>query len=191
MKTAPTTPTRHPFAFFTTMIGSVGKLFKRNRKPPKTLILGGIKSGKSHRADQWAEELLSRHQTVLRITAASAESDAMPASDLPALLRKTTEPILIDCLGVWLNRLLVEVGAWQDREGWQALLNDCLEDLVQAWAEVTVPVIAVSNETGSGMTPPTEAGRLFRDVLGALNLRISLSCDQVFFMVAGRALTLS
>ena len=191
MKPASTTPPPRLSSSGKPALGVLARIFgRKNRHPRKVLIIGGIKSGKSFQAEVLAESLEERYENVLRITAESRENEPA-ASELPSLLRKATEPVLIDCLGVWLNRLLVELGTWQNRAGWQSHLDDCLEDLVQAWSEATVPVLAVSNETGSGMTPPTEAGRLFRDVLGALNLRISLNSDRVLFMIAGRAVTLT
>jgi adenosylcobinamide kinase/adenosylcobinamide-phosphate guanylyltransferase len=51
--------------------------------------------------------------------------------------------------------------------------------------------VAVSNEVGSGVVPATVSGRVFRDVLGALNDRVAAESDCVQLVVAGRVLDLS
>jgi adenosylcobinamide kinase / adenosylcobinamide-phosphate guanylyltransferase len=47
------------------------------------------------------------------------------------------------------------------------------------------PVIAVSNEVGSGVVPATPSGRRYRDELGILNARIAGASDRVWLMTAG------
>jgi adenosylcobinamide kinase/adenosylcobinamide-phosphate guanylyltransferase len=51
-------------------------------------------------------------------------------------------------------------------------------------------VVAVSDETGSGVVPPTPAGRLFRDQLGQLNQRLAAESEEAVLVVAGRVVTL-
>jgi adenosylcobinamide kinase/adenosylcobinamide-phosphate guanylyltransferase len=87
--------------------------------------------------------------------------------------------------------VLDEVGAWEQSSGWERRLDDRLEDFLAAWASADVPIVAVSNEVGSGVVPATVSGRLFRDVLGALNSRVAAESDQVQLVVAGRVLDLS
>ncbi|KWX10356.1 hypothetical protein TR74_04110 [Carbonactinospora thermoautotrophica] len=83
--------------------------------------------------------------------------------------------------------------AWDDaawRGGAQERLAARVEELVAAWRSVRVPVIAVSNEVGSGVVPPTTAGRRFRDELGRLNTRIAAESEEVVLVVAGQVLPL-
>jgi adenosylcobinamide kinase/adenosylcobinamide-phosphate guanylyltransferase len=47
------------------------------------------------------------------------------------------------------------------------------------------PVVAVSNEVGSGVVPATPSGRRYRDELGILNARIAAASDRVWLMTAG------
>src|SRR5262249_48601254 len=46
-------------------------------------------------------------------------------------------------------------------------------------------LILVSNEVGEGVHPETAQGPRFRDLLGLVNQRLALACDQVTLMVAG------
>ena len=97
-------------------------------------------------------------------------------------------PVLVDCLGVWITRILDEVGAWAAAPGDEAWQNDLrrhVNDLASAIRGTRRDVIFVSNEVGMGVVPDTPAGRLFRDELGRLNAAVGEACDEVWMCVAG------
>ncbi|WP_261802114.1 bifunctional adenosylcobinamide kinase/adenosylcobinamide-phosphate guanylyltransferase [Streptomyces sp. ISID311] len=102
-------------------------------------------------------------------------------------------PLLIDCLALWLTHVMDEVGAWDDA-AWEAggrrALQERTDALVAAVRATRRPVVAVSNEVGSGVVPATPAGRRFRDELGRLNAAFAAECEQVLLVVAGQALAL-
>ena len=50
--------------------------------------------------------------------------------------------------------------------------------------------MVVTNEVGLGVHPDTALGRLYRDVLGAVNQRWAARAERTFLLVAGRALRL-
>jgi len=173
----------------------------------KVLVLGGARSGKSHHA----ERLVSCYEEVTYVAGGPPPSDDDPewaarvtahqarrpahwhtveSPDLAQTLRGATTPLLIDCLGTWLSRVLDELGAWQQQPGWQERVDERLADVVDAYTHATVPVVAVSNEVGNGVVPATTAGRTFRDVLGSLNSRISTRSDSALLVVAGRIIAL-
>ncbi|HEY3710700.1 MAG TPA: bifunctional adenosylcobinamide kinase/adenosylcobinamide-phosphate guanylyltransferase [Amycolatopsis sp.] len=182
-------------------------LRRYRREDGKVLVLGGVRSGKSRHA----ERLVAHYPHLVyvapglppseddpdwaaRVAAHQARRPAhwttVETTDLATVLRTATGPLLIDCLGTWLSRVLDEVGAWRQKPGWERRLDDRLEDFLAAWTQARVPVVAVSNEVGSGVVPATSSGRLFRDVLGALNNRVSAESDRVSLVVAGRVLDL-
>jgi adenosylcobinamide kinase/adenosylcobinamide-phosphate guanylyltransferase len=107
-------------------------------------------------------------------------------TDLAATVRKASRPLLIDCLGTWVSRVLGDVGAWEQTKGWELRLDERMEDFLAAWRAAHVPIVAVSNEVGMGVVPATVSGRVFRDVLGALNNRVAAESDSVQLVVAGR-----
>lgn len=171
------------------------------------LVLGGVRSGKSRHA----EALMAPHRYVLYVAGSAPPTGDDPewaarvethrarrpahwrtieTLDLAGTLRAGTAPMLIDCLGTWLSRVLDEVGAWDGRPGWQHAVDERLGEVVAAWNATTVPVVAVSNEVGSGVVPGTPAGRIFRDVLGALNTAVAEGADSVRLVVAGRVVHL-
>lgn len=104
-----------------------------------------------------------------------------------------TSPLLIDCLALWLTHVMDDVGAWDDatwEAGGREALRKRTDALVAALRETRRPVVAVSNEVGSGVVPATPAGRRFRDELGRLNASFAAECEQVLLVVAGQALAL-
>ncbi|MER0479412.1 bifunctional adenosylcobinamide kinase/adenosylcobinamide-phosphate guanylyltransferase [Streptomyces sp. Edi2] len=107
--------------------------------------------------------------------------------------RGGTSPLLIDCLALWLTHVMDDVGAWDDatwEAGGREALRKRTDALVTAVRETRRPVVAVSNEVGSGVVPATPAGRRFRDELGRLNAAFAAECEQVLLVVAGQALAL-
>lgn len=179
----------------------------RRRETAKVLVLGGVRSGKSRHA----ERLMARHPEVVYVAPGlpAGEDDpewaarvarhrarrpanwrTLETTDLATTLRKASRPLLIDCLGVWASQVLGEVGAWEQREGWEERLDERMEDFLAAFTEAHVPIVAVSNEVGMGVVPATFSGRLFRDVLGTLNNRVGAEAGSVQLVVAGRVLNL-
>lgn len=170
----------------------------------RTLVLGGARSGKS----ALAEQLLAAQPSVIYVaTGGTRDEDAdwrervaahvarRPASwrtvettDVAACLVSADAPLLIDCLGTWLTSRLDHHGVW-DGGALDPVEADVAE-LVRAWRSATVPVVAVSNEVGSGVVPATASGRLFRDLLGQLNATIAAESETVLLTVAGVPLPL-
>lgn len=173
----------------------------------KVLVLGGVRSGKSRHA----ERLMAAHREVVYVAPGPPAGDGDPewaeriarhrarrpanwrtleTTDLATTLRRASRPLLIDCLGTWLSQVLGEVGAWDGAGGWELRLDDRLEDFLAAFSAAHVPVVVVSNETGMGVVPATFSGRVFRDVLGALNNRVGAVADNVQLVMAGHVLQL-
>lgn len=162
----------------------------------KTLILGGVRSGKSRYAEQLA---LQSGAPVTVIVTATAEDQEMAAriaahrARRPAHWRVIEEPIelgralrevagpggtvIVDCLTLWLTNLLLDPDA--DR------LQRESDALLAALASAAGVVVLVSNEVGSGVVPIHELARRFTDAAGTLHQQLALVCERVVWMVAG------
>jgi adenosylcobinamide kinase/adenosylcobinamide-phosphate guanylyltransferase len=174
----------------------------RLRRARRVLVLGGARSGKS----RYAEDLL-RRRTDVDYVACGPLADGSdqewddrvamhrarrPASwrtletaDLPAILRSPGPPVLLDCLSTWLARSMDDCGIWTGAPDADGRLAEAVDAVVQAWTTTVRPVIAVSNEVGSGVVPATPSGRRYRDELGVLNARIAARADRVWLLTAG------
>ena len=160
----------------------------------KTLILGGVRSGKSRQA-----EMLARpHATVTVVATATADDEEMAARiaahrrDRPrdwavieeplrlgaAITRAASQSgaVIVDCLTLWLSNLL-------ERDP-EALAAETTA-LVQALTDSSAECILISNEVGSGIMPINPLARRFGDAAGSLHQELGRVCDRVILMVAG------
>ena len=138
---------------------------------------------------EWAERVLA-HRARRPQTWRTIET-----SDPASVIRSAHggECCIVDCLGTWLTRVLDDAGAWHgpgsDRA--RAIADAAVDGLLDALASSRASVVIVSNEVGMSLVPTTPSGRVFTDVLGHANRRISAACDEVVLMIAGRALPLA
>ncbi|MDB4886314.1 MAG: cobU [Gemmatimonadetes bacterium] len=174
-----------------------------------TLLLGGVRSGKSARAVSMADALAVNHnQRVLFVATAGLYDDDMRARaarhraerptgwttleetlDVPNALRARAgayDVIVLDCLTLWVSNVLLSSDPPPD-EGDIAART---EHLVAALSDEGVHCIVVSNEVGLGIVPPTPLGRVYRDALGRANQVVAAAADRVVLMVAGLELPL-
>jgi len=167
----------------------------------KTLILGGVRSGKSRLAERLARECGRPVTYIATATAGDAEMAARIAAhrarrpadwaviETPLALAAALQAharadgcLIVDCLTLWLtNLLLVDDAAALGRER-QALL-DALGDLPG-------DILLVGNETGMGIVPLGELTRRYCDAAGWLHQDIAARCDRVLLTVAGLPLAL-
>lgn len=175
----------------------------------KVLVTGGVRSGKSFQA----ESLLLGEPTVSYIAPGpSADEDPDPdwvariaahqsrrpshwttveTHDLADAIGRAEGAVLIDCLGTWLTALLDELDVWDaTRDEWEPRVIDRVEEAVDAWRASKATLVAVTNEVGMGVVPTHRSGRLFRDLLGTVNQKFAVECDEVLLVVAGRTLSI-
>ncbi|WP_420176204.1 bifunctional adenosylcobinamide kinase/adenosylcobinamide-phosphate guanylyltransferase [Luteococcus sp. OSA5] len=172
----------------------------------RTLVLGGARSGKSTHA----EALAAAATSVTYVATAETRPDdaewvervalhrarrpshwqTVETTDLVGVLAGQGEvTLLVDCLGVWLTRMMDECGIWDERPQRHAAAREELQTrvdaLVRAVQATQRDVVLVSNEVGQGVVPAHWSGRFFRDQLGILNSRVASACERVVFCIAG------
>ena len=172
----------------------------------RVLVLGGARSGKSASA----EAMLAGYGAVDYVATGPLPGAGDPEWDervrdhqerRPAHWRTeetldvarvlaepgTAVPALVDCLSTWLARVMDDCGVWSGQPGADRELAARADRLVTAWQAARRPVVAVSNEVGSGVVPATASGRRYRDELGRLNARIAAGSSEVWLCTAGIA----
>ena len=105
------------------------------------------------------------------------------------LLASDGDPLLVDCLTLWLTRVMDAHDAWDD-DAWAARAEKAvageIDALAEAWRTTGRRVVAVTNEVGQGVVPDAAAGRRFRDVMGRLNAAVAAVTEDVLWCTAGR-----
>lgn len=169
-----------------------------------TLVLGGIRSGKSGYAEallrsarrvnyvataasrsgdpEWAERIRAhraRRPAGWRTTECGEQPDLLPS------LIRNSEPgdaVLVDDIGNWVTALY-------DAAGWQGpAAQDPLRHLVSAIRVTRAEIVLVSPEVGLTVVPDNHAARQFADALGMMNRAIADTCARVVLVVAGQPL---
>jgi adenosylcobinamide kinase/adenosylcobinamide-phosphate guanylyltransferase len=182
--------------------------------PELILILGGARAGKS----AYAERLVTEYgRRVLYVATAEVKDDEMrariqahrarrpptwtaleaPTAVGAALLslRPAADVILLDCLTLLVTNVVLAHGGEEMEspaveEAADAAVSAEIEALLNAQAQLGLPLVVVSNEVGMGLVPPYPLGRLFRDVLGRANQRLAAAADRVYLLVAGLPMAL-
>lgn len=194
------------------------------------LILGGQRSGKSRRAEAlaqrwltqsplhravliataepWDEEMrtrIARHQRdrVERVPGMRTVEEPMALGDALAQHSDPQTLVVVDCLTLWLTKLLMPHEPAKGRsgnaeDGLEYQINQALAQELPAQAAMLLiaikqaagPVVLVSNEIGLGVIPMGRETRDFVDALGRLNQDGAAVCERVTFMAAGLPLTL-
>lgn len=180
-----------------------------------TLILGGVRSGKSCFAEELAADWGDR---VLYVATAEGRDAEMCARidmhrrarppawrtlDAPvsvgrairdALADDDADGVLLDCLTMLVSNLLLQ-GPPTGEEAHQVdaaaaataqeRVEAEMDDLLDTFRGGDIPWAVVSNEVGWGLVPAYPLGRVYRDLLGWANQRLAAEADRVVLMVAG------
>jgi adenosylcobinamide kinase/adenosylcobinamide-phosphate guanylyltransferase len=171
-------------------------------EPQIILVTGAARSGKS----EWAETLAKRTEKPVFYLATSSVDDPDQewrdrvqqhqqrrpnhwqtlevAIELPSAIETlpASSCVLIDSLGTWVAN-----GLAMDTEQWQVTTIKLLDALKSSLVEV----ILVAEETGWGVVPAYQSGRLFRDRLGSLTRRVGMMADIVYLVTGGHVLNLT
>lgn len=167
-----------------------------------TLVLGGIRSGKTALAEQVARDSgepvvylatatvgddemalrVARHQRSRPSEWGLVEAPVKLAAVLDEHCSRPRPPlVLIDCMSLWVSNLLFAGDDAFTRER---------AAFLQALRDYPGQVVIVSNEVGLGTIGMDPLTRRFCDELGWLNQDLAASCDRVLMSVAGLPQTL-
>lgn len=171
-----------------------------------TLVLGGVRSGKSAFAEKLVRELdqptryvatgqvtdaemaerIRRHRESRPADWATIEEPLEPAEALASALAEAVHPnaVLIDSLDTWVSNLLLKHES-QPTSDLESLTMSQVDQLVKAGQHPFTSVVMVSSEVGLSLVSPNQLGRRFQDLLGLVNQRVAAAADQVYLVVAG------
>ncbi|NOK64263.1 MAG: bifunctional adenosylcobinamide kinase/adenosylcobinamide-phosphate guanylyltransferase [Chloroflexi bacterium AL-W] len=162
------------------------------------VFTGGARSGKSARAEQYAQ--LQGHSVVYVATAEAGDAEMHQRITLhrerrPAHWQTLEAPrhvsvalrqlntgttVLLDCLTLLVSNILL---AHEDNP--EPYVDEEVAELIAAAYEYDLTLIVVTNEVGMGLVPEYLLGRQYRDLLGRAAQRIAVNADEVYLVVAG------
>ncbi|MFS1955931.1 bifunctional adenosylcobinamide kinase/adenosylcobinamide-phosphate guanylyltransferase [Vibrio cyclitrophicus] len=173
------------------------------------LVLGGARSGKSSFAEQQAlcaleacsngrlhyiatatylddemRERIAHHQQRRDELWAEHEVLVELAEKLQSF--DQDDVVLIDCLTLWLNNVIFELGDDATNEQVEAVVEVLVKSVEQSPAQI----IMVSNEVGLGVVPLGKVSRLFVDNAGRMNQSLARVVERVTLIAAGLPLNL-
>ncbi|MEM7564889.1 MAG: bifunctional adenosylcobinamide kinase/adenosylcobinamide-phosphate guanylyltransferase [Pseudomonadota bacterium] len=162
----------------------------------RTLVLGGVRSGKSQLAERLAAE---SECEVIYLATAGAEDGSMaeriaihrqrrPAGwgcleekihlgEVMSANAAEGRCILIDCLSLWMTNLLMT----EDDQ----LIESETDAFLRSLEPAPGRVIMVSSESNMGVIPMGELSRRYCDLMGNLHQRVAARSENVIFTVAG------
>ena len=171
-----------------------------------TLVLGGIRSGKSAFAEQIIKDLhgptlylatglatdpemearIQRHRASRPSDWVTLEEPLNLAPVLDAALADSDPPkaVLVDCLDVWVSNMLLDKED-QDRPQIESETLSSLDALLETCSRYAADVVMVSSEVGLSLVSTYALGRGFQDILGLVNQRVAAVADRVYLVVAG------
>lgn len=167
-----------------------------------TLLLGGVRSGKSSLAvdigmrsaaavcfvatapaiDDDMERRIERHRAERPRHWTTIEESL----DLAGALRTIDGDalVIIDCLTLWVSNMMHVQRS-------DAEVIAASRDASAIAASHGAGVVAVTNEVGMGIHPETALGRSYRDLLGGVNQIWAAAATTSLLLVAGRAIELT
>src|ERR1035437_705804 len=149
------------------------------------LLIGGARSGKSHFAQEFARKSGKR---VLFVATAEALDDEMKRrieahrQDRPAGWQTLEAPdhigtqiagniggaqiVIVDCITLLISNVFNRYPESTDASIIEDVGLRGIRELVDCIARTEAAFIIVTNEVGMDVVPPTELGRIYRDLLG-------------------------
>ncbi|MGL1891318.1 MAG: bifunctional adenosylcobinamide kinase/adenosylcobinamide-phosphate guanylyltransferase [Spirochaetaceae bacterium] len=172
-----------------------------------TLVLGGIKCGKTSYAEKLASDRESRGGEILYLATAEALDDEMKhridrhRADRPKNWDTAEEPldvksifekkgnvydlILFDCLTLWITNKIGQAGENYIREELMDNIISSCKEFISQIKDIEAEVVIVSNQVEVGLISPYPLGRVFQDIAGLLHQEIARSANKVVVMQAG------
>ncbi len=159
----------------------------------KALFIGGIKSGKSFHAEQFALKH-SKLPPLYLATTEFVDEEMRERIDAHKLQRSENfltleEPmnllgaiapvktlVLIECTSIWINNMLYHGFEYKD-----------IHQHIQQLLALPHDIVFVLNDVGSGIIPDNALARQYADISGKISQLLGQNCDTVFHCIAGIA----
>jgi len=157
----------------------------------KVLFIGGVKSGKSRLAEEYAltnatskpfylattefidqemQERIKHHKHQRQEKFITLEEPLY----IDKIIQENEGSILVECLSMWINNML-----------YHGLKFEAMQKQIQNIMQEKTNIVFVLNDVGSGIIPDNSLAREFVDISGKIAQLIAKDADEVFHVIAG------
>lgn len=157
----------------------------------KALFIGGIKSGKSFHAEQYAlkyskqlpiylattefidegmKERIQQHKLQRSQNFLTVEE----SMNLFESIRPMKSLVLVECVSMWINNMLHHGFEYED-----------IQEHIQKLLNLPQDIVFVLNDVGSGVIPDNALARKYVDISGKVSQLLGQNCNNVFHVIAG------
>jgi adenosylcobinamide kinase/adenosylcobinamide-phosphate guanylyltransferase len=157
----------------------------------KALFIGGIKSGKSKNAEEYAishtktkpyylatTEFIDKDMKIRIQAHKQQRKDRFITIEEPINLTKKVSScddiVVVECMSMWLNNML-----------YHNFSDDEIFNEVDMLCSLDKDIVFVLNDVGSGIIPDNDLARKFCDLSGVISQKIASSCESVYHTIAG------
>jgi adenosylcobinamide kinase / adenosylcobinamide-phosphate guanylyltransferase len=183
-------------------------VFVATGSPGDAEMADRISRHQSERPSSWATV-----EAPVDLVAGLGEASAFRFASVEEEVSVAKPALIVDCLSMWVaNHLMApsqvvhpftedalsaseDTGPYDnpveiDWDAAEAALLRQVDECFALLALRSAPTWFVTNEVGMSLVSINAIGRRYRDVLGRVNAKVSLLCDEAFLTVAGRVLRL-
>jgi len=157
----------------------------------KALFIGGIKSGKSFLAEQYAiknakikpiylatTEFIDSEMSERILAHKQQRKNSFTTLEEPlklnSIISQSNDLVLIECLSMWINNMLYHGFDFTD-------IREEIKNIMKQEKDV----VFVLNDVGSGIILDNELARKYIDISGKISQVVAHECDEVFHVIAG------
>lgn len=180
-----------------------------------TTITGGARSGKS----SFGEKLLKEHPGIKGYIATAIPFDAgmkdrikkhkasrpkywktfeLPRSISPSIEKIASEcdVVILDCITVFSSNIFFEkeydweTVPYETVDALEQKIIEEIQEIIKKARDNQLDMIIITNEVGSGIVPDNRLSRIYRDMAGRINQKLSELSDAVYVSISGIPLQL-
>lgn len=169
------------------------------------VISGGARSGKSEFAEELAlgsgldviyvatsvvfDEEMQRRVEHHKSRRPEEWATVEEQHELAAAIQQHAAPgklVLVDCLTIWLMNIMFRLGVSEKiNDEQEAAIMREVAAAAEAMQSAPCPVIAVTNEVGTGLVPDYPMGRIYRDLSGRMNRAFTAKANEAYVVMMG------
>lgn len=111
-------------------------------------------------------------------------------------ISKTCDIVILDCITVFSSNILFEKEYDWETISYKEIfllekkIIDEIQQIIEKARQYNLDLVVITNEVGSGIVPGNRLSRVYRDIAGRINQKLSELSDEVYVTISGMPLKL-